>query len=168
MAGIFINRKNKYNNKHIHVLIDNKNDIYPFPTKGMASLFIEQNKHLEFKYQKFDSKLEFDRFKYLHALEKEKKISNLQMQVDFELIPSQVYEKGEVMPNGAMAYKKRKMRGTKYIADFTYEFNGVTIVEDTKSNITKKKPEYRIKKKLMLYVHNILVKEVDRKCVNKF
>jgi hypothetical protein len=64
------------------------------------------------------------------------------------LIPSQKDENGKVIE-----------RECSYKADFVYfdiEANK-TIVEDTKGFRT---PEYKIKRKLMLYVHNIRIKEV--------
>ena len=45
----------------------------------------------------------------------------------------------------------------KYVADFVYKENGKTIVEDTKGFKTK---DYIIKRKLMLWVHGIKIKEV--------
>lgn len=165
--SIFTNRKNKYNNKYIHALMDNKGCVYSFPTKDMTALFVKQNTHLEFQYQRFDSMLEFDRFKFLYGQQRQKVISDLRTQVEFELIPSQDYTEKVFMPNGVAKYKKRKMRGTKYIADFSYMRDGILVVEDTKSAITKRKPEYRMKKKLMLMFHNIVVMEVEKKWVNK-
>ena len=48
----------------------------------------------------------------------------------------------------------------KYIADASYKRDGVLIVEDTKSEITRKNPVYRLKNKLMKAVHGIDIKEV--------
>ena len=69
-------------------------------------------------------------------------ISNLREQVPYEIIPAQ---EGE--------------RACKYIADFVYTDNetGQTIVEDTKGVLAE---VYKIKRKLMLYVHGIRIKEV--------
>ena len=55
--------------------------------------------------------------------------------------------------------KKGKLleRECAYIADFVYTENGKIVVEDTKGLRTK---DYIIKRKLMLYVHNIRVREV--------
>ena len=44
-----------------------------------------------------------------------------------------------------------------YAADFVYTEDGQTVVEDAKGVRTK---EYIIKRKLMLYIHGIQVKEV--------
>ena len=47
-----------------------------------------------------------------------------------------------------------------YIADFTYNKNGKEVVEDVKSEITRKLPAYRIKCKLMKAFYNIDIKEI--------
>ena len=48
-------------------------------------------------------------------------------------------------------------RSVKYKADFFYTKDGELVVEDTKGFRT---PDYIIKRKLMLYVHHIRIKEV--------
>lgn len=48
-------------------------------------------------------------------------------------------------------------RAVKYKADFVYKENGETVVEDTKGVKTK---DYIIKRKLMLWVHGISIREV--------
>lgn len=50
----------------------------------------------------------------------------------------------------------------KYLADFVYtdKATGKTIIEDVKSNITKKLSVYRMKRRLMFKVHGITIKEV--------
>lgn len=92
----------------------------------------------------FDSRKEENRWMELVLLERAGKISNLETQVKFELIPSQRID-GKVVE-----------RAVHYKADFAYLENGQKIVEDTKGFKT---PEYIIKRKLMLYVHGIKVKE---------
>lgn len=47
-----------------------------------------------------------------------------------------------------------------YEADAVYELGAATIVEDTKSEPTRKTRDYRIKRKLMLACHGIEVREV--------
>lgn len=82
----------------------------------------------------FDSKREYKRYLYLLELEKEQKISHLDRQVKFELLPKQ---KGE--------------RAITYLADFVYVDNGVLVVEDVKSKITKKQTDYILKRKMIKY-----------------
>ena len=47
-----------------------------------------------------------------------------------------------------------------YIADFTYEELGGVVVEDVKSEFTRKDPVYRLKNKLMKACHGIDIREV--------
>ena len=84
-------------------------------------------------------------------------ISNLREQVSFELIPAQYGECGTDLKGKPVRVCIEK--ACKYIADFVYTDNetGQTIVEDTKGVRTK---EYIIKRKLMLYLHGIRIKEV--------
>lgn len=94
--------------------------------------------------QTFDSQLEARRFRELLLLERAGAITGLQRQVKFELIPSQRIG-GKVVE-----------RACNYVADFTYIENGQKVVEDAKGYKT---PEYRIKKKLLLWVHGIQIRE---------
>lgn len=82
----------------------------------------------------FDSKREYKRFLYLLELEKEEKITHLDRQVKFELLPKQ---KGE--------------RAITYLADFVYVDNDVLVIEDVKSKITKKQTDYILKRKMIKY-----------------
>lgn len=93
----------------------------------------------------FDSKKEYIRYCELALLQKAGQISNLQRQVKYELIPSQKV-------GGKVAE-----RACTYVADFVYQENGKTVVEDTKGYKTK---DYIIKRKLMLYIHGIRITEV--------
>ena len=103
----------------------------------------------------FDSRKEYRRYKELCLLEKAGTIQNLQRQVKFVLIPAQ-YEVTRITKTGK-AIKKCIERECSYVADFVYEENGMIVVEDTKGFKTK---DYIIKRKLMLYIHGIRVKEI--------
>lgn len=94
----------------------------------------------------FDSKAEHKRWQYLVLLERAGEIRDLRMQVPFELIPAQV------APSG------KKERPTVYLADFTYTTkDGVSVCEDVKGAVT---PEFRLKRKLLLWIHRIEIKEI--------
>ncbi len=96
--------------------------------------------------EKFDSQAEHKRWLYLVMLQKAGEIKGLRRQVPYELIPAQKLRRGGME------------RATKYIADFVYlTLAGVEIVEDVKGAVT---PEFRLKRKLMLWVHGIEVQEV--------
>ena len=110
---------------------------------------------------KFDSKAEYIRWCELRLLERAGKISNLDRQVKFELIPAQREESTEVYKAGP--HKGLPKPGVliekpcTYVADFVYEdANGNRVVEDTKGVRTD---AYRIKRKLMLWVHGIRITE---------
>lgn len=116
----------------------------------------------------FDSKSEFTRWCELRLLERAGKISGLKRQVKYELIPTQ----REV---GTELYKAGPQKGLPkpgpviekpcaYVADFQYtDEDGNLVVEDIKG--FKKGAVYAlfaIKRKLMLYVHGIRVREIWR------
>lgn len=109
----------------------------------------------------FDSMREAHRYQELKALQKAGIIQELQLQVKFVLIPTQREESTEVYKSGKNKGKLKQgkiiERECAYIADFVYLENGVLIVEDAKGMRTK---EYVIKRKLMLYVNGIKIKEV--------
>lgn len=99
----------------------------------------------------YDSKKEKHRADELRLLQRAGHISDLQEQVRFELIPSQ-YK----IVNGK---KKCIEQACFYIADFTYVENESFIVEDVKSPITRANPVYIIKRKLMLQMHGVKIRE---------
>ena len=116
------------------------------------------NKKITIEGQTFDSKKEARRFQDLRLLERSGAISNLQMQVKYILIPAQ-REPDTVGVRGGKKKGKLLEREVAYIADFVSidTEKGETVVEDTKG---VKTPEYIIKRKLMLYIHGIRIKEV--------
>ena len=97
--------------------------------------------------EKFDSIKEFNRWGCLKLLERAGKIIDLKRQVKYVLIPAQRDRTGKVV--------EREM---SYIADFVYYDmeSGEKVVEDCKGYKTE---VYRLKKKLMRWVHNISIKE---------
>jgi hypothetical protein len=104
----------------------------------------------------FDSKKEAMRYRELKFLEASGKIENLKTQVKFVLLPAQ-REPDTVGPKGGKIRGKVLEREVSYIADFVYVEDGRMVVEDTKGVRT---PEYVIKRKLMLYMTGIRIKEV--------
>lgn len=96
---------------------------------------------------KYDSKKESRRAGELEQLEKLGKICKLERQKKYVLQPS-------------FKFNGKTIREISYVADFVFEESGQTIVEDVKSEITRKNPVYRLKKKMMMYVHQIEIREV--------
>jgi hypothetical protein len=101
------------------------------------------NDPVTYKNMTFDSKKEFYRYLDLELCQKAGKISGLSRQVRFELIPKQDGE-----------------RAVHYTADFSYTEDGQPVVEDVKAPITKKQQDYIIRRKLMLFIHGIKIREV--------
>ena len=91
----------------------------------------------------------------LRLMERAGLISGLREQVAYELIPAQY---SVDTATSRVAKPKLIERACKYVADFVYTdtATGRTVVEDTKGFRT---PEYRIKRKLMLFVHGIRITE---------
>lgn len=104
------------------------------------------NTKVEVDGEKFDSIAEHKRYVYLTYLQKAGQIKNLKRQVPFELLPKQTLSAGG------------HERAVNYIADFVYtDAQGHQVVEDVKGHAT---PEYRLKKKLLLWMHGIELREV--------
>jgi len=98
----------------------------------------------------FDSKKEHKRYIELKAMQQRGEIFGLEHHTKFELAPKTKLE-GE----------KRAKPALRYFADFTYYISsGEYIVEDVKSEATRKLPSYRTKKHLMKTVHGIDITEV--------
>lgn len=124
-----------------------------------------QNKYYNIKTKAsdgsvFDSSKEARRYSQLLLLLKAGEITDLQRQVEYELIPNQ-YETYERYSKSGKRLKDGKRlieRKVVYVADFVYkDKSGAVIVEDTKGVRTK---DYILKRKMMLHVHGIKISEV--------
>lgn len=91
----------------------------------------------------FDSKREADRWVELTHMARAGLITKLERQVKYVLVPKQ---EGE--------------QAVTYVADFVYEQDGQTVVEDVKSEATRKDKVYIIKRKLMRYMRGIKIQEI--------
>lgn len=101
--------------------------------------------------ERFDSKAEARRCGELLLLQRSGAIRELRRQVRFLLIPSQRDSAGKIV------------REVSYVADFVYEEHVLghlqrwdLVVEDVKGVRTE---AYRLKRKLMLQVHGITIRE---------
>lgn len=89
----------------------------------------------------FDSKKEASRYHDLKVKQLAGEIRELKLQVKFD-------------------FEIEGKKLASYIADFTYIENGLLVVEDVKSAATRKIRLYRLKKKLMMAIYKIEIKEV--------
>lgn len=106
------------------------------------------NKKIVIDGHKFDSIHEAERYCELKLMMRGKVITDLKLQKKYQLIPAQHDAKGKLIE-----------KSVNYVADFVYTDlrTGQEIVEDAKGCRTK---EYIIKRKLMLQVHGIRIREV--------
>lgn len=102
----------------------------------------------EYNGHTFASAREKRRDRELLLLEQAGAISQLELQPEYELIPKQIKLNGKAE------------RAAVYTADFRYIEDGVLVVEDVKSKATAKLADYVLRRKLMLFVHGIEVREV--------
>ena len=100
------------------------------------------NKKITVNGKTYDSQKEYDRYCELRLLERAGVISDLQTQVEFVLIPTQ-REPDTIGKRGGIHKGKLLEKECAYYADFVYIQNGE-----------------KIKRKLMLYVHGIRIREV--------
>lgn len=104
----------------------------------------------------FASGKEMKRYVQLKLMQRAGEISDLKLQVKFELIPVQ-REPDVIGPRGGVKKGRVIEHPCHYVADFVYlDREGNQVVEDAKGFKT---PEYRIKKKLALYMLGIQIKE---------
>lgn len=109
----------------------------------------------------FDSLKEYRRFCELCLLQRAGKVTDLQRQVKFVLIPTQREKSTELYKAGPQKGLPKPgavlEQEITYVADFVYTEDGKRVVEDTKGFKTK---EYIIKRKMMLYFHGIRINEI--------
>lgn len=106
----------------------------------------------------FDSKKEMYCYIRLKSMQDEGEISDLRLQVPFEIIPA-VYETHEVqMKTKVKVVTKCVQRAAYYVADFVYaDKDGNQVVIDAKGF---RPYEYELKKKMMRAFLGITIKEV--------
>lgn len=111
----------------------------------------------------FSSRKESKRYKELKIMLEAGEISDLQMQVPYELIPA-IKEPDTIGVRGGRKPGKTIERALTYICDFQYrDKDGNLVVEDVKGCRKSDMAAYRIfaiKRKFMLWKYGITVKEI--------
>jgi len=183
----------KFFNKKVYIVPGNA---HRFRTEHDAVFYCNQHGIDPTAIEKYDSTKEYDRWLELQKMQREGRITDLQRQVEFELIPAHVefvHVRDRVINDWMVEnvhYKRRvdaegycrehglqlasitKSHRTEpvykqvvieqnavYTADFVYEEDGVRVVEDCKSEYTRKEKDYVLRRKLMLHVHGIRIVE---------
>lgn len=119
----------------------------PIKNEKVAKKSKYRNEKVVIDGTKYDSKKEAKRAEQLETLERLGLITDLEKQKKYVLQPS-------------FKFMGKTIREIAYVADFVYKEHGDLVVEDVKSPVTRVNPVYKLKKKMMLYVHNIEIREV--------
>lgn len=106
------------------------------------------NQVTEVDGERYESKWEMQRYGELQEQERQGLISDLRRQVEFAL--------------DVRSHLGHPVRICCYVADAVYRKDGATVVEDTKSEATRKKESYRIKAKLFEALYGLKILEVVR------
>lgn len=105
----------------------------------------------------FDSKKEGLHYLRLKQMQQEGKISDLRMQVPYELLPAIYREEVVHLKTKDKIVQKLVQRAVVYVADFVYTEGGVEKVIDAKG---MRLPDYILKKKMMFALKGIEIIEV--------
>jgi hypothetical protein len=133
--------------------LDDPTDPFPAHRQHPATLGAKKpakyrNTKCEHEGIKFDSQRERSHWFHLIQQQAAGLISDLRLQVAFVLTERKQRDDGTWE------------RASKYVADFTYIRDGKLVVEDVKSEATRKNRAYIQKRKQMLDKHGITVKEI--------
>ena len=101
--------------------------------------------------EEFDSIAEHDRYIELLLMQKAGVISDLECHPSYEVIPRQETPEG-----------KQNFRSVIYTPDFRYKRNGKEIVEEVKSEYTRKEKDYVLRRKMLYFTQGIYVEEIIR------
>ena len=120
------------------------------------------NKPVWYDGIKFASTKEGNYYLYLKQLQENGVISNLQMQVPYEVIPPVYIEEIKHLKTKDKTVRRCIQRATNYLADFVYVVTstGEKEVVDVKGKTAPLTEGFRLKQKLMLARHGITVKIV--------
>ena len=100
----------------------------------------------------FDSKSEWYRYAELMFMQRKGLISGLQRQVSYEIIPA-IKKVVEKPLKTKIKYVERvDEMAAHYTCDFQYFQDGVLIIEDAKSEATRKEKDYVLRRKLMKHL----------------
>ena len=100
----------------------------------------------------FDSKAEFLRYVELLDMQRRGIISDLHRQVRYEIIPAITYVKTIVLKTKTKIVERVDEKPAHYTCDFQYEQDGVLVIEDAKSDATRREKDYVLRRKLMKHL----------------
>lgn len=129
-----------------------------YPTRLLMIRYVNKSKNkfgarkLRNAWGEFDSKAEWMRYVELLDMQRKGVISNLQRQVRYEIIPAITYEKIIVLKTKTKVVERVDEKPAHYTCDFQYIECGVLIIEDAKSDATRREKDYVLRRKLMKHL----------------
>lgn len=133
-----------------------QNDVDVIPKKRQKY----GNSKVEYNGIKFDSKKEMQRYILLKQAEENGVISDLQLQVRFELIPAIKEEYIEHLKTKDKVKTRTLQLPITYTCDFRYMKDGCEVIEDVKASPKMLPKEFILKEKLMFWKFGIRIRKV--------
>lgn len=118
------------------------------------------NTKVEYNGIKFDSKKEMQRYLVLKDAEDNGVISDLQLQVKYELIPSIKEEYIEHLKTKDKIKTRTLQLPITYTCDFQYKKNGELVIEDVKASPKMLPKEFTLKEKLLFWRYGIKIRKI--------
>lgn len=104
------------------------------------------------EWGEWDSKAEFLRYAELLDMQRKGLISGLQRQVKYEIIPAIKVQKEIALKTKTKVVERVDEKAAHYTCDFQYTQDGVLVIEDAKSEATRKEKDYVLRRKLMKHL----------------
>ena len=118
------------------------------------------NTKVEYNGIKFDSKKEMQRYLVLKDAEDKGIISDLRLQVKYELIPSIKEEYIEHLKTKDKVKTRTLQLPITYTCDFQYTKNGELVIEDVKASPKMLPKEFTLKEKLLFWRYGIKIRKI--------
>lgn len=103
-------------------------------------------------YGEFDSKAEWNRYIELLDMQRKGLINGLQRQVKYEIIPAITKTVEKQLKTKTKYVERVDEKAAHYTCDFQYFKDGVLVIEDAKSEATRREKDYVLRRKLMKHL----------------
>ena len=104
------------------------------------------------EWGEFDSRAEMARYIELVQMQRVGLINGLQRQVKYEIIPAIKVQKEIALKTKTKVVERVDEKAAHYTCDFQYFQDGVLVIEDAKSEATRKEKDYVLRRKLMKHL----------------
>ena len=104
------------------------------------------------EWGEFDSRAEMARYIELVQMQRVGLINGLQRQVKYEIIPAIKVQKEIALKTKTKVVERVEEKAAHYTCDFQYTQDGVLVIEDAKSEATRREKDYVLRRKLMKHL----------------